>query len=106
MGTGIKNKVLEALAFGRGLVATPVAMDGIPATPGSDYVSASTADEFVRALCSLISDISYADELGRAGRAFVSDRFSWNYASEVLMREYAGVQGSVRERSSSSSRPA
>ena len=44
LGAGIKNKVLEALAMGAAVVATPLSCDGIPVVPG-EHVLLGETDE-------------------------------------------------------------
>lgn len=75
---GIQNKVLEGMAAGRPVVATPEAVDGIGghAHKGELVVCADAASmgEAVRAL---LVDIDRAREIGAGARALMARRFSW-----------------------------
>jgi polysaccharide biosynthesis protein PslH len=53
---GIQNKVLEALAMGKAVVATPPALEGIGLNPDLHARQAATADQWVRSVSELLSD--------------------------------------------------
>lgn len=74
---GIQNKVLEALAMGLPVVGTTSATQGVEGTPGRDYVVADDASAFAAAVADLLEDRARADELGRAGRRLVEQRYDW-----------------------------
>ncbi len=44
LGAGIKNKVLEALAMGCPVVATPISLDGIAVRDGQEVLAADSAE--------------------------------------------------------------
>jgi sugar transferase (PEP-CTERM/EpsH1 system associated) len=75
---GIQNKVLEALAMGKAVLATPQAFAGIQARAGEHLLAASTAPEWIASLERLWSDSSLRARLGAAGREFVAANHSWN----------------------------
>lgn len=91
-GSGIKNKVLEALAMGRAVVATPLAVEGIAATPGEHLVVASSAQEFADSVLRLLADPDERRRLGRCGRRLVEQRYTWDACAaryETLWSELA-----------------
>jgi polysaccharide biosynthesis protein PslH len=73
---GIQNKVLEAMAMARPVVATPQAFEGIRAVPGSDLLVAADAEAFA-ALAAEVLDGHHA-ALGAAGRAAVAANHAWD----------------------------
>ena len=70
-GGGTKIKVLEAMAAARPVVATPVAVEGIPKSPGLRVVS--EAGDFAKAVATFLSDADLAREAGQANRAAVAE---------------------------------
>ncbi len=74
---GLQNKLLEALAMGRAVVATPEANEGIRAEPGRDLLLAREPEAFARAVLDLLADPGRRAALGAAGRRFVEERWTW-----------------------------
>lgn len=75
---GIQNKVLEAMAMARPVVASPAAFEGIEAEPGRDLVVEEDADATVRAIEALLASPDRARILGAAGRDLVVGRYAWD----------------------------
>jgi sugar transferase (PEP-CTERM/EpsH1 system associated) len=74
---GVQNKVLEALAMGKAVVASPGAIEGIQAEAGVHLLAASTPEEWVEAVVRLLDDRALGRSLGAAGRAFVERSHDW-----------------------------
>lgn len=75
LARGIQNKVLEAMAMARPVVASTAAAEGIDHR-GTIRV-ASDAAGFAREIQTLLSDPAAADTLGRAARARTIERYGW-----------------------------
>ena len=76
LARGIQNKVLEAMAMGKAVVASPSAAEGIDAEAGRDLIVADGADR-VAAISALLTDPARAAAIGAAARARVLARYSW-----------------------------
>jgi len=85
LARGIQNKVLEALAMGRPVVAAPAALAGLRAEPGRDLLAAATPAEWVEAVGGLFADPARGRELGTAGRRFVEEHHDWERCLEPLL---------------------
>ena len=57
-GGGVRVKVLEALASGKAVVATPLAAEGIDAVPDRELMIAESEDAFADAISALLADIA------------------------------------------------
>jgi len=75
---GVQNKVLEAMAMGRPVVASPEAFEGIAAEAGRDLVVADGAEAEAEAVCALLHDPARAEAIGRAARAQIEARYAWS----------------------------
>ncbi len=82
---GIQNKVLEGLAAGRPVVATPDALDGIAAQPGRDVLVGADAHDFATAVADVLLGVAPAN-LGACGRRFVQRHHRWDAQLEALDR--------------------
>ncbi len=74
---GIQNKVLEAMAMARPVVASPAAFEGIEAEPGRDLIVADGAEAMAVAIQDLLADPARAAAIGQAARRLVVETYSW-----------------------------
>lgn len=79
---GIQNKVLEAMAMGKAIIATPQAIEGINITNQTVYIE-EKADKFSRQVITGLSDYQtpYCVE---QNRDFVEKNFSWDASLKRL----------------------
>ena len=74
---GVQNKVLEAMAMGKAVVASPAAFEGIEAEPGRDLIVAEGAGAQAEAIAALLADPTRAAALGAAARTRMEAAYSW-----------------------------
>lgn len=74
---GVQNKVLEAMAMARPVIASPDAASGIDARSNAQLVVAETDAAFVASILHLATEADLAAELGREARRFVLETMSW-----------------------------
>jgi glycosyltransferase involved in cell wall biosynthesis len=86
VGLGCSNKILEAMAMGKGLVTTPAQAAGLPITPGLHAAIADSEEEFAGQVVALLQDGARRRAMGQAARALVEERFTWSVATEELHR--------------------
>jgi glycosyltransferase involved in cell wall biosynthesis len=87
-GAGSQFKVLEAMACGTPVVATPQATVALAAQPGRDLEVAEGAEAFAQAVLALLDDPARREQLGQAGRAYVEQHHSWDAIVEQLEAVY------------------
>ena len=75
---GIQNKILEAMAMARPVVASPQAFEGIDAEPGRDLFVAEGAAAQAEAVAALLDDPARGAAIGAAARARVEARYAWD----------------------------
>jgi sugar transferase (PEP-CTERM/EpsH1 system associated) len=74
---GIQNKVLEAAAMAKPVVASPQALTGLELVDGEHAVCANSPDEWVGALVNLLSSKEKQQQIGQAARNFVELHYRW-----------------------------
>lgn len=77
LARGIQNKVLEAMAMARPVVASTAAAEGIDHAGTVRVAGAGDAAGFAQAVRGLINDRAGATRLGIAARAHVIARYGW-----------------------------
>ena len=81
---GIQNKVLEAMAMARPVVASPAAFEGIEAEPGRELVVADGAARMAAEIRQLLARPDEAAAIGQAARARVERSYSWDQRLAAL----------------------
>lgn len=92
---GTQNKILESLAMGVPVVASPLAARGTAARPGEDLLTASDPKTFAAAILRLLDDPAERRRLGEAGRALVRARHDW---AASMRRLDALIEGCLADR--------
>jgi glycosyltransferase involved in cell wall biosynthesis len=87
-GTGIKNKLLEAMAAGAPAVATTLACQGIDAR---HVVVADTDEEIAAGLVTLLKDRQRAEAQADAARAYVRERHDWDAVAAAYLALYRDI---------------
>jgi sugar transferase (PEP-CTERM/EpsH1 system associated) len=87
---GVQNKMLEAMAMARPVVATPAACEGLSAIAGKDVLLAETPSQFADAVCSVI--VGGSRGLGNAARLRVETDYDWYRNLQVLDRVLCNPQ--------------
>ncbi|MEO9745778.1 TIGR03087 family PEP-CTERM/XrtA system glycosyltransferase [Parasphingorhabdus sp.] len=87
---GIQNKVLEAMAMNKPVVASSAAAQGIQASHDEHFIVAETVQDEARAVADLLNDSVRADTLGGAAGKLMRTRYRWTDQLESL-EEYCGL---------------
>jgi glycosyltransferase involved in cell wall biosynthesis len=90
-GTGIKNKLLEAMATELPCVTTPLALQGLAVAAGEEVLVGQTPEELAAHVITVLRDDAIAHSLGVAARRHVLERHSWTAAAKA----YGGVYRDV-----------
>jgi polysaccharide biosynthesis protein PslH len=97
-GTGIKNKLLEAMAMECACVVTPLALQGLDITGGEHALIGETADELAMHITRVLSNDEIARRLGRAAGEYVRAKHNWDSVARAYEDIYRSVRQSVPER--------
>lgn len=84
IGTGMQNKLLEAMALGIPCITTSLANNAIKAIDGKSILVANTQKEFSEAISALLSDTEQYKKIAREGRQFVQANFGWTTSTLPL----------------------
>lgn len=98
IGTGVQNKVLEAMAMNVPCVTTQLVNNGVGAASNCHLLIANTPEEFARHIGTLLTSRELTEQLIKRALAFVHENYSWNKAIALLEQvfdpEYENVEHS------------
>jgi glycosyltransferase involved in cell wall biosynthesis len=89
----MRVKVLEALAAGKALVASPLAIEGLELTDGDQVVLAETDQQFADAIGDLLRDPVKRADLARRARSWACANLGW----QTSIAEYETLYDSLTE---------
>jgi FkbM family methyltransferase len=90
LARGLQNKVLEALAQGKAVVASPPALAALETEAGVHLLTASAPVEWEAAVLRLLDDAELRQRLGTAGRRYVENHHAW----QTCLQPFAELLGS------------
>ncbi len=90
-GAGIKNKVLEAMAMQKPVVATPLSCDGIGLTAEEHVLYGTSADELANAVIRLIQDDDLRQRMAQVNRRWIEAHYTWQRVADQYEALYQDV---------------
>ena len=90
-GSGMRVKILNALAMGLPVVSTSVGCEGIAVTPGCDILVADDADALLQQIVALFEDPQLQRRLSKNGVRLIQERYSWNAIYRQIESSVAAI---------------
>lgn len=84
IGTGLQNKLLEAMAMEMPCLTTDLANNALGAEPGKHILIANTPEEMAEEIDRLLTLDSYREKIAANGRQFVTENYNWKSATALL----------------------
>ena len=95
---GMQNKILEAMAMGTPVVATPPGCAALHVQPGTDLLVAEGAAHFAAQVVRLLDDAALRRGLAEEGRRYVQDDHDWHAVGTQLEDIYCEAAARFRAR--------
>lgn len=84
IGTGLQNKLLEAMSMELPAITSPLANASLGAKPGEEIFVGSNASELAQHIITLLTNKEKAECLAQAGFDFTNRVYDWGKATERL----------------------
>lgn len=91
-GSGIRIKLLEAMALGLPIISTTLGAEGLPVEDQKHLLLADDAAGFAKALHRLQKDEDFAFNLGEQGRQLIENAFNRSVLTQQLTAFYAALR--------------
>jgi len=91
IGAGLKNKVLEALAMGIPVVATPLSVDGIRVKHG-ESAWIGDVESIADGVIQVMNDSALQQTLSQNGRSLIETEYSWAHTASQYEALYDDIQ--------------
>ena len=87
-GSGIRVKIIEAMAAGKAVVTTTVGALGIDGVDGVHFLVADTPDQFAAQIKRLLDDSDFCRRVGEAAARLVAEQYNLGSLTAQLMDFY------------------
>ncbi len=77
IGTGLQNKLLEAMAMQLPCITTTLANDALKATEKKEVLIGDTAEQLALHICYLMENENQCNQMALNAHSFVAEHFSW-----------------------------
>ncbi len=84
IGTGLQNKLLEAMSMELPCITSNLANDSLGAKRNEEILIANTTEEYAKYIIDLLTNSEKANTLGLNGRKFVCNTFDWKKLTNNL----------------------
>jgi polysaccharide biosynthesis protein PslH len=91
MGSGTRLKILEAMASGRALVATPTAAAGLMPSAKEHMVITEDPAQMAEAICDLLQHPQKRVKLGEGAQAYIRSHYDWSVLIPALLNVYRDI---------------
>lgn len=91
VGAGIRIKIIEAMAMGMPVVATPISASGIHATEKDGLFITDNSIDYANKILELMNNDEYRKNAGIQSRIFIENNFSWKLNVEKMLNEYEKI---------------
>jgi len=78
LGSGIQNKVLEALSYKVPIITTSIVNEGVEAKEGKEIIVADNAREFAEKIINLIQNKELRERLSNNGKKVIVKNYLWS----------------------------
>ena len=93
-GTGIQNKLLEAMSTGCPIVTTTTGNQGIYANDGEEIMIAESSEEFAMKVIKLLKDKQLSEKISKNAREYIIRTHSWQIIydqCDAVIKEVCGL---------------
>jgi len=90
-GSGIRVKILEAMAEGKMVISTSIGAEGIEASNGENILIADDADSFARQIKHCLKDAEFCRRVGENSRTFVKRHYDNTAIVSSLLKFYKSL---------------
>ncbi len=90
-GAGIRNKILEAMAMQKPIVATALSCEGIALEHGKTVMLAESNEDIARAIIGLVKDGALRHQIAKAARELIEKRYTWGHVTEQYIVLYRAL---------------
>ena len=92
VGSGLRIKIIEAMAQGKTVISTSVGASGIACRDGEHLLVADTPEQFVARVKRCVAEPEWARQIGQNARRLVAERYTTEVCTERFLQFYNKIR--------------
>jgi sugar transferase (PEP-CTERM/EpsH1 system associated) len=84
IGTGLQNKLLEAMSMEIPCITSTMVNKALMATDKKDLLIGDTKEEYIELILQLLNNEQLCNSIGKNGRKYIVDNFNWKTSTQQL----------------------
>lgn len=84
LGTGLQNKLLEAMSMQMPCITSELANEALGATPGKEILIGKSPEEYAHHILHLLEDAFFAKQLANNGYQLIYKNYDWEKTTSIL----------------------
>ena len=88
IGTGLQNKLLEAMSMEIPCITSPLANKALLAKNKKDLLIGSSKEQYVALILNLLKNEELRNTIGKNGRKYISEKFNWKTSTQSLEKSF------------------
>ena len=85
LGSGLQNKLLEAMSLGIPCITSNLCNESLGATHMKNIIIGNSVEQYISQILNILNKPELISEIGKNGREFVNKKFSWESSNKILM---------------------
>lgn len=92
IGTGLQNKLLEAMSLEIPCITSSLANKSLKASNNENILIGENIDQYINHILYCIENKDFRENLGKKGKAFVIENYNWSNANKLLLEIFQSKQ--------------
>ena len=85
LGSGLQNKLLEAMSLGIPCITSNLCNESLGATHMKNIIIGNSVEQYISQILNILSNPELISEIEKNGREFVNKKFSWESSNKILL---------------------
>tara|TARA_Y200000002_G_scaffold367640_1_gene359886 strand:- start:6052 stop:7227 length:1176 start_codon:yes stop_codon:yes gene_type:complete len=85
LGSGLQNKLLEAMSLGIPCITSNLCNESLGGTHMKNIIIGNSAEEYISQILNILSNSELISDIGKNGSEYVNKKFSWENSNKKLM---------------------
>ena len=92
IGTGLQNKLLEAMSLEIPCITSNLANKSLKAEPHKNILVANSTEDYITCVKTCLENEELRKKIGKGGRKFIRENYNWEVVNKQLLNLFQSKQ--------------